>query len=171
MKRPSSLTTSIDIEASAAQVWDVVGNGFGKVAEITSVLNASHLDGPLEVGSARVCINAQNQRISERLTQFDPAQRVLAYDGDDGFPSWITKASNHWEVKALGPNAARLTLSPDIDVKWWIKPILPLMGFGVRKILDTFLREVKHYCETGNRHPNVVKHHAKLAAKSEAQAV
>lgn len=161
----SGIEVSIDIDVSALRLWDVVGTNFGEVAEITSVLNASHLEGKLEVGGARVCINPQNQRIVEQLTVFDPVKRRLSYDGVDGFPSWITKAANHWAVEDAGENKSRFVIRPDIQVRWYFKPVWPLMRLGVRAILNKFAQEVKYYAETGQRHPRVVKHHAKLAAR------
>lgn len=161
----SGIEISIDVDVSAERLWDVVGNNFGEVAEITSVLNASHLEGKLEVGGARVCINPQNQRIVEKLTVFDPTTYRLAYDGVDGFPSWVTKASNHWVVEDSDESKSRLIMQPDIQLRWYFKPIWPLMRLGVRAIIKKFAEEVKYYAETGKRHPRVVKHHAKLAAR------
>lgn len=169
--RKSGLEMTIEIDSSADHLWEILGKGFGDVANITTVLNASHLDGALTVGGNRVCITPQNQRITERLTVFDPAARVLAYDGVDGFPSWVKKAGNHWEISENGSNATRFTITPSLEVVWWIKPVLPLMLVGVRRILRQFLAEVKYFAETGQHHPKVVRAHAKGAAKASKDAL
>ena len=166
----SKLEMSIEIGASADHLWNILGNGFGEVAEITTVLNASHLEGPLGTGGTRVCINPQNQRIAEQLTTFDPDTHTLAYDGIDGFPSWVRTAGNHWQIKETGPNSARFTIKPTLTVAWWISPVLPLMLMGVRPILRKFMNEVKYFAEHGTPHPKVVQRRAKLAAKATAQA-
>ena len=85
------------INAPAEDAWVVVGERFGDIGEWASAITESVMDGPPAVGRVRTCQVAgfgpiKVGVITERLIQFDPEAKSLAYQAAAGMPWFIAGA-------------------------------------------------------------------------------
>ncbi|MBX2800856.1 MAG: SRPBCC family protein, partial [Myxococcales bacterium] len=67
---------TIEMEASADQAWQVLGERFGDIAQWSSTLATSSLQGTLGVGATRVCQGTgfgpfPPGEVTEELVEFD----------------------------------------------------------------------------------------------------
>ncbi|MEE8437543.1 MAG: SRPBCC family protein, partial [Candidatus Neomarinimicrobiota bacterium] len=79
------ITTTIEINAPASAVWDVLGERFADVSEWAESILKSSINGPLERGAVRTCdIKAVGPvaagQITEELTHFDRESFALTYN-------------------------------------------------------------------------------------------
>ncbi|NRA88081.1 MAG: SRPBCC family protein [Rhizobiales bacterium] len=155
-------TKTILLDLSAEQAWDVVGNRFGDVGLWAASLTSSHLNGELNIGTSRVCINKQ-QEIVEKITMFNPDKMELAYEITSALPAFIKTAKNHWSIKPLAANRTAVTTVVTSDLAWWAFFLTPLMSFAIGNILTKALVELKYWAETGEQHPRKKAYNTKFA--------
>ena len=136
----------------AELAWVAAGEKFGETGQWTSFLDSSHMEGAVEVGGYRVCIDGK-KTLTEQLTKFDPVNMVLEYELTGGRPPILKSAKNHWFVESLGPNRSKLVMIPTMEFKWWAVFLKPVLLLSIRVILPKVLEEFKHWAETGEAHP------------------
>ncbi|MCO4772474.1 MAG: SRPBCC family protein [Deltaproteobacteria bacterium] len=148
--------TSEPIAVPAADLWDLLGPGFGEVGAWTTSVDRSHGAGEPQFEGApfeeRVCqVNISGyERMTERLTHYDESKRELAYVVGEGLPSFVLLAQNHWTIKALDANTSvaemrcTLRLTPMMGML-----VGALMKRKARSSVLEFLTEMKQYAETG----------------------
>jgi hypothetical protein len=139
--------TTIDIDAPASAVWNVLGERFGDVAEWTNAIEASSLDQPLGQGAVRTCdLRAFGPvpagKITEELTHFDRQTRSLTYVVLSGVPRFMRYVENAWSVEALGEGRSRVTSQATFHLAWWVLPMYPLLRIQLRRGLQSFVREL-----------------------------
>lgn len=133
---------SMELDASAAKVWEVLGDGFADLRWVRSV-RASRLEGEPGVGAVRVCEFEPSLLVSsgaarEELVEFDENARVLAYELLE--PSAPMKAAgSRWQVEALGGGRCRVTVTSTIVLRVWAQLLTPALRLMVgRLITGTF---------------------------------
>lgn len=148
--------TSGIFEASADQVWQIVGPGFDKAATWSRAVDHATTSGsPAFDGAScsnRTCeLNASGfDRISETIIEYDPSERRLGYSVDSGLPGFVIYMANNWRIHEVSPNQSRVEMTVTIHLK-------PLMGTlmgnlfkkNVNKVLDEAIEDLKIYAETG----------------------
>ena len=141
------IVTTHQIQAPAAEVWDVMAEQFADVAGWSSAVIESSLDGPLQAGSTRTCKLAPTpaglDTIQERLTTFDRSQKKFGFDIVSGLPGMMKGVSSAWKIEADGPNRTRATNTLTIEVKWWMRPMLPVIRKNFLKTIDIFVGEIE----------------------------
>jgi hypothetical protein len=136
------MTKSCVLAVPAQRVWEVLGEGFGDLRWVRSI-RASQLDGEVSVGAVRRCEFEPSLLVSsgvahERLVDFDPSRRTLAYALVE--PSGpILEAGSRWSVEAV-EGGARVTVTSTIVLRAWAWPMTPMLrvfiGRMARQTLD-----------------------------------
>jgi len=147
----------IVINASADELWEMVGPGFVDVYKWSS--NVDHAEGqgnsPFQgaVCDERFCdVNVKGfSKISEKLTNYDSNSMTLTYEVKNGMPGFITKAANTWSIVAIDANTSKLVMNADFEVKGLMGAMMKgMMKSKMVKTLGTVLNDAKIYMETGN---------------------
>lgn len=150
------MKAEIVVEASAVEAWRVLGEGFGDVGELLTMLDRTTLDGELGVGAVRTVYFEGAKSVTETLTVFDREAMALEYVSEDNQPPGIKRGRNHWTVEALGAERARIQSEITIDLSWWAWPLGPLMRLAMRSIIKKLSEELKYAVEEGVPHPRKV---------------
>lgn len=156
MKELKQTKKSEVINASAEDLWKIIGPGFANAYEWSTAIDHSAGSGAAEFEGAtcseRSCeLNAKGfSKIGEKLTEYDAQQKVLAYDAHIGLPGFVTYANNQWRVVELESGKSSL----EMTITMRLKPFMgALMGGMFKKNLnntiDSVLRDLKVYTETG----------------------
>ena len=161
------LTSTITIDASADQVWDVIAHQFGRIGEwATAIPGSTTITAPATVThsyvlveapvAGRVCdtgIRAVPQ-VTETIVAYDEDARTLTYQATAGMPAFVTLARNTWEVKPLSDGQAQVTYAGELEVRG-------VLGALARRLLlarvardgQYLLEDLKHYAEHGEPSP------------------
>lgn len=150
-----SLTSDV-IRVPADALWSIVGPGFADVADWTSSVQRSVSIGSPQLQGApcteRAChVNISGyDKISERLTHYDEANRQLAYEVTDGVPGFVRMARNQWTIRAAGDGCSVAEMTCTLR----LTPVMgmlvgPLMKSKVKSNLVQVFRELKTFAETG----------------------
>ena len=159
-------TKTIDINVSARDVWDVLGNHFDKAQDwLSSVAVSTRTDAADKVEGApmrgRVCelsTKPNGPVIDEHITPFDdqnmrlgihvvPLQGNLPIDHTDSVV----------DVIPTGDSSCRVVWNVNIELKTTGKLLYPAMVVGLKKGFSDILEELKYYTEEGKPHPRKVK--------------
>jgi hypothetical protein len=157
------VSTSIDIDATADEVWEVIGPGFTRVGEWVSAIAASEATGDGAANgmpaAGRVCrvVTAGVDRITEQLTAYDPAARRLGYRVAGGMPSFVGDAGITWQAQPLPDGRTEFTMAADVT----------LTGFG--RLVGLFLR--LYLARVGRRTSRDLKALLETGAPSRAKAI
>lgn len=140
-------TTTHEINAAADDVWDVMGERFADIADWSTSVLESSLDGPLQAGSTRTCKLAPTpaglDTIEEKLTAFDRQRKVFGFDIVTGLPGFMKRVSSEWKLQAVGPNRTRATNTLTIEVKWYMTPMLPIIRSQFARTIQSFMGEIE----------------------------
>ena len=103
-----TITTTTDINASAADAWKVFGEGFGNWADWAPGIEESELQGPLAQGAIRVNKAPSLGTVTQELVRFDADERALAYEMREGLPPFLEQLRNDWVIEDLEDGRSRL---------------------------------------------------------------
>jgi Polyketide cyclase / dehydrase and lipid transport len=141
----------IDIDASAAQVWQIVGREFSDIGRWASAIPSSVRT---STGDGRACEGVLGiEQVTERLIAYDDDERTLTYVADRGMPRYVTTAVNTWRVETLGDNRARVAVSARLEMAGAARLLLPLLRVPLAFVGRRTLAELKHYVEQGRPTP------------------
>ena len=158
------VSTSIDISATADEVWEVIGPDFARVSDWVSAIAtsetvdarpaASGLDETDLAGahpSGRACTFSSPgfDRIIEELTAYDPAARRLSYRLAHGMPAFVIEASNTWHAQALPDNRSEFTMDAYLELAGVGRVVRPFLRAYLNSIGRRTSRDLKAYLETG----------------------
>jgi hypothetical protein len=138
----------IDIEASAAAVWELIGPGFADIGTWASAIAHS---APTADGRGRVCTVSGVpgiDQVVEQVVTHDPDARTLTYLAQ-GMPAFVTEARNQWRIEPIGPQRTRASFIADVDVSGLARLATPLLGLGLRALGRRTLRELRQVVEHG----------------------
>jgi hypothetical protein len=148
--------TSEVINASADDVWKIVGPGFAKVGLWSTTVDHADVSGTPEfegaVCSSRSCdLNAKGfSAINEKITAYDETKQTLSFDIVEGVPGFVTRAYSDWKIVKLSDNTSQLQITTTMEMK---KFMGGLMGGMIKKTLEENIpliqSDLKHYAETG----------------------
>lgn len=146
------------VDAPAAEVWRVLGEDFGNVAQWAASLRASSIDGDVSVGATRTCeVEAFGpfapRTLTERLEVHDARGMRFTYSASSGLPSMIRAAKNRWSVEALGEVHSRARSHISIELAWWALPLAPLIAWRMRPGIEEVGEELAYRVERGQPHP------------------
>lgn len=159
----------IDINVPAQKAWHELSEGFGDTGKWTSLLDSSILIGAAKSGAHREC-RIGKRTLTEHITKMDHNDMQVDYELIDGRPPVVAYAFNSWSVSPLGETRCRVTMLPDIRMKWWAQPMGMLVRFGLSQTMPKVLIEFKHWVETGRVHPRKAKKNSKNNMQNVATA-
>jgi len=155
-----TLETKIDIDAPADAAWEVLGERFGEIAEWTSSITVSSLNGELQVGGTRTCENSRGFGpfkpgiIEERLVIFDRSSMTFEYEGISGLPGMLRKAGNHWTVQEVDEDHCVVRSEAHIELKGFIRVFAPFMRLAMKSAVRKFTEELRFRVSNGYPHPD-----------------
>lgn len=141
------MTKSCVLSAPAQRVWELLGEGFGDLRWVRSV-SASSLDQPPRVGAVRSCEFEPSLLVSagvarERLVEFDPERRSLAYELLE--PSGpMRRAGSRWSVDSVG-DGARVTVVSTIELRAWAWPMTPMLRLFIARVAGQTFEDLKQH--------------------------
>ncbi|MGH1340935.1 MAG: SRPBCC family protein [Nannocystales bacterium] len=159
---------AIELETSADAAWQVLGEGFGDLSW-SSGITYTRLCGELGVGAVRSCGGERfgpfpAGEVSEELTHFDREAMTFRYRGTEGMPWFVDTVTNTWTVHPLDHGRCEVVLEPELVVRWWLRPLQPVVVWMTRGMMRGLLDEMKHRIETGALHPRACARDTRLAA-------
>ncbi|WP_350286847.1 SRPBCC family protein [uncultured Croceitalea sp.] len=142
---------TIQVNASAQKVWEVLYTNYGDACDWASTVNESkerEVAGSDYIG--RTCSTVFGD-VSEIIDRADAKKMELQYHLDDT-PFIMKTATANWKVKPLNQDAASVTMDLDVTLAtipgllmgWMIKP-------KMRKDIYQTMDDLKYYIETGNQ--------------------
>jgi hypothetical protein len=134
-----SITTTIDIEASATDAWAVFGEGFGSWADWAPGIDRSTLQGPLGEGVLRTNETPSLGTVEQELVQYDPSQRALAYEMRT-LPPMFTKLRNDWTIKETGAKTCQLIGDATFVVAQQAEPMREKLEGKMGMTLEVFAK-------------------------------
>lgn len=149
------VSSSIDIDASSDQVWEVIGPGFGRVGDWVAAVEESRpvgeasLDGAPAAGRACSVATPGIDQITEQLTEYDGEARRLTYRLSDGMTRLATYAANTWQVRPLPDGRAEFRMDATVELVGPARLARPLVKAYLTAIGRRTSRDLKTYVETG----------------------
>lgn len=149
------VSSSIDIDASADHVWEVIGPGFGRVGDWGAAVEESRpvgegsLDGAPAAGRACSVATPGVDQITEQLTDYDVKARRLTYRLSDGMTHLVAGAANTWEVRPLRDGRAEFRMDATVELVGAARVAAPLLKAYLTAIGRRTSRDLKTYVETG----------------------
>lgn len=158
---------TIIIDQTIEEVWDVLGNQFGEAYKWAGGLYHSSGYGKPTIQAAtynnRTCDTSQG-KIKEVIRDFDPQNYRLVYEVIEGFPFFVDRGINHWQLQEQG-NKTQVNMHLIIKTKGLMGALMgPMMKMQMNKIVSVVLKDLKHYLETGQPSDSKAKEMAKYAA-------
>lgn len=151
------VTTTHEIAAGVDDVWVVMGERFADIADWSTSVLESSLDGPLEAGSTRTCKLAPTpaglDTIQETLTAFDRDRRMFGFDIVAGLPGFMRKLRSEWRLEEAGPGRTRAINTLTIEVKWYMSPMLPIIRSQFGRTIGLFMKEIESVASRGGATP------------------
>ena len=153
-KKVKKLAVSKVLPVSASEVWRVVGEDYGAIANSHPKIVASdYIDGSLQggEGTERVCYfnEKETQYLKERMVDYNPAEMSFTNQvfqaGKFPVDPELTRAL--YKVEDLGDGTSRLTF----DMQFRTKPAFlgGMMKGQFRKLIEDYFIAIEHHVKTG----------------------
>jgi len=148
------IKTTIEINATTAATWEILGEQFANVYKWAESILKSTLDGPLDQGAVRTCdIKGVGPvaagKITEEITLLDRESHSLTYNVTSGAPGLMKSIENAWSIETISDDRCAVTSNATFELKWWALPMLPLMRISLVRALRSFAGELKTRVEAG----------------------
>ncbi len=171
-KKPNvNVTSQITIDTSALKIWKILAEDFGEIGTWASGVKASKgLNPSLEnnLFSERHCEIAATgfNDTKERIITFDKKNYILTYELYHGIPGFVKDAYNTWKL-IPGTTSTQVIATTEMRATGILGRLMKgFMTRSTQKVLDAMCRELKHYVETGEPHPDKQKATKKLKRKN-----
>jgi hypothetical protein len=156
------------INASADQIWSIVGDDFANVGDWARGVDSSDANAdPVNFDGApvggRVCQVPGFGDVNETITDYDATERTYAFEATASkIPSFVTNLANQTKVTPLGPDKSRVEVKITADAQGirgaLVKPMMTRkFGAGI----DGILEDLSVYAESGQISAGKVKALAK----------
>lgn len=150
-------THQFDVAASMHYLWSITAEDFAGIGRwATSVPRSAAREGPAVGGApvaGRTCaVNVPGfSHLDERLIRYEPDNRVFAYRAESGMPSFVTDATNTWQLTEVGPEATRVSMTVEVSTRGLVGTVaLPMLWLNIQRTLRSVERDLTHYAETGD---------------------
>lgn len=160
------------IQATPAQVWEVIGTGFPDADRWASAVYHSEA----RTGGASITGASFTGRTCE--TSIGPAQEtILRYDEEAGviaygaqaekMPGFVRGLTAAWRILSAGNGQVEVEMKLTVDLAPPFNLIMPpMMRLQMGPLVTKTLQELKHYIEHGTPHPRKLKQMAKTGKKA-----
>ncbi len=170
-KEPNVIATAETvINAPIDEVWAVLAEDWAGIGKWSS--GVSHSQGFGEpIGGSEYTIRACEitaagfDDTKEEILEYDAENHLIRYKLADGLPGFVNDAINIWTLEETSEGTlikGKTTMRATGIMGWMMKGI---MKGATRKALESMTRELKHYVETGELHPDKIKSNEKIAKK------
>lgn len=157
-----TISTTRILNASKADVWQVLAEDFAEVGEWSSLISevdfiAGNDQGGM-LGGTRFCfIPAFGEAVEERITTYDENDGTLAYEIVKGLPPFVTQGSNTFDIIAIDANTTQVRSTMTMQVAAQT-PGLPV---GIAKqnfahAVSISLDELAYFVENDTPHPREI---------------
>ncbi|MEM7624321.1 MAG: SRPBCC family protein [Planctomycetota bacterium] len=151
----------VRINASAAEVWRVLGTEFDSVHHwASSVSHSAARTQGRPIGNApcagRTC-QTDLGPFTETIIEYDDQRLAVAYEAQgDKMPFFVKRLTNRWAVSG---STTSCTVEMDMNADLMLPFIVmsPMMKMQMGKIATFAVEELKHYVEHGEPHPRKVE--------------
>ncbi len=141
------ISQSVDVDAPADVVWDIVGPRFADVSAWASAVRRSQPAG--DAGRACTVAATGFDSITETVVAYDDDARALTYRAASGMPSFVSEALSTWRVTPLAPRRSRVTISADLRLRGLARLLAPAVVVYFRRLGRATLDDLRVYAETG----------------------
>ncbi len=147
-------TQQVTVNASADQVWEVLGNQFNDVSKWASVVLDSKAIPDLPPGSGRICNVKGLGETYEKLENYDDQNREFTFTLESKkVPFFMRQIVNTWQVKPQGDNQAQVSMVGNITLMPVFSQLLSgRLKKNFLKQADGLLGELKDYVEQNVAH-------------------
>ncbi len=161
---------TININAPAEKVWEVLWDNYGRVCEWASTVNSSdHREVQGNSNGGRTCMSTWGE-IHEIVENLNVENKTYTYYAD-GLPSIMKRAKNTWKVLPKGVNTSEVVI--DLDIEFATIPKI-LMGWMIvpkmKKDINQTLEDLKYFIETGKQTEAKIKSDLKYFKKKGQKA-
>ena len=154
------MTKKLSIAKPVGEVWQVLGNEFGKIDNWASLISHSEVSGEAKLPGVDYSIRSTKTTsgdTKQELTGFNADQHTIAYKSIAGTPAIIKQVRANWRLTKDGEDKTALVLDFEADMKGIGHLIAPIAKMKLGKIGDELLEELKYYVENGEPHPRKVE--------------
>ena len=154
-----NLIVKTPVAVPAETAWRLMGEDFGNVAEWTSFLSASSLDGPVRQGALRTCTPRKGfgpfepAEVTERLVVYQPEAMILEYEVLVGLPDMVKTARNRWRIHAVGEGRCLIHSHAVIEIRGLMRLLSPLLKMMMLRDLRKAHHEMRYRLVEGRPHP------------------
>ncbi|MEO0469802.1 MAG: SRPBCC family protein [Bacteroidota bacterium] len=155
-KKVKTFKVSKIIPYSADQVWAVVGEDYGAIANShPRIISSEYINGSLKAGEGaeRVCNfnDKGTQYLKEKMVNYDPDNRTFINQvyqaGKFPVDEELTRAV--YKVEAVSATSSRLTF----DMQFRTKPAFMggMMKGSFKKLINDYFIAIEHHIKTGEK--------------------
>ncbi len=138
-----TIRTTVNINASAANAWRLLGEGFGDWATWAPGIEASTLQGPLAEGVLRINETPSLGTVTQKVVRFEPDEHTLAYDMQEGLPPFLSSLRNDWEIEALDDGRCRVIGVAQFGIADAAAPKKDQIEQQMTQTLEAFTRAIR----------------------------
>lgn len=153
-----TVNVSVEIDAPADEVWNVIGKQFAEIEKWSSAIISSEAVPFNQVPTGFVA--SQNSQVAGRKTKsktLDATEILVEYsDQEQAFtfvtaetPSFIVHGQNHTQVSILSPNQSRVTFDIEMQLKGLPRILKAVFKKKMTKVMTEVQQDLKQYVETG----------------------
>ena len=158
------ITRTIEIQAPAEAVWEIVGRSFADIGTWATRIQSSQAIRPAPGAppTGRTCAVAIPgvDAVQETLVGYDDAAMTLEYTGS-GLPGFVTEARNRWTVEPIGA-VCRVSAEARLTLTGWARAWALPMRIALTREGDRTLEDLRHFAEHGE--PRLAQARPALAA-------
>ena len=164
----SVVQRSVDIRATADDVWSALAHDFADAAEWNSLMKHSapnpHADVPKGATVGGRIFEARGLgTVTEVITEFDQDTMQLTYRADK--PAAVRDLTNSWSVTETGPDATTVTMTARFDARGPAQLLSPLVARLLARSGETMLDDFRTFLEAGRPSPAKQKSTEKFARR------
>jgi ribosome-associated toxin RatA of RatAB toxin-antitoxin module len=145
------ITRTVEIQAPAEAVWEIVGTRFADIGVWATRIRSSRAIDSSPGGSlpGRVCAVALPgvDAVEEALLTRDDAAMTLEYRGS-GLPSFVADARNRWTVERVG-SASRIVVEGRLALTGWTRVLALPLRVALAREGERTLGDLRHFAEHG----------------------
>ena len=141
------LTTDKTLNATADQIWNLLGERFADIGAWSKAIERSELNGPLDEGGVRTCelkpTPIGSGTIRERITRFNRGRREVSYEILEGLPGFMRYVETAWTVAPTVNGRAQVKSVLTIRLAWYARPLALMVRRQFAKTIDGFMMELE----------------------------
>lgn len=165
---------SVDIRATAGDVWRILAHDFADAAEWNARIKhpAPNPHADVQKGATvggRVFEARGLGTVAEVIAEFDQDTMQLTYRPDE--PAAVRDLTNSWPVTETGPDATTVTMTARLDARGPARLLSPLLVRLLARSGETMLADVRTLLGAGRTSPAKQRAMEKSARRDRASNV